>query len=104
MKNQNDFEERLIDATTAERAGLMPVTVGFAPSEFDMLARAAGHFPPATRAFVLNGGKVEVWRPESEISRWSQKEEVNGSTAIRLRGTGTRRSPGATTKPRTNDE
>ena len=85
------FESRLIDPASAEAAGLAPVTSGFAPTEFEALTRAAAHFQPAGRAFVLREGRVELWRPAGEIHKWNQDDEVNQSTAIRIAGTGTRK-------------
>lgn len=86
-----DLSTRCVDIATAKRLAMQPITSGYGPEELHALADAAELVPMEERAIVWNNGTIEVWRNADKIKRWSQKEEVNGSTAIRLKGTQSRK-------------
>lgn len=71
----------------AKADGYEPVTKAFGEGEAVELLETFTGFQGCRVVIVETGKGWEIWRHSSEVSRWSQKDEVNASTAIRLKGT-----------------
>lgn len=89
------FDFETVPEDLAKAQGFEAVTKKFGEGENRKLQETLRDFSGCRVLLVEVEDGIEIWRHKEEISKWSQKDEVNQSTAIRLAGTGSRNMSGS---------